>query len=125
VKRVFALSAAALLSGFAFLPTAASAQSTAGVTPAADPIRNCGPAPADVDGSSWGTPFSGATNMRRSPSTGTTQICGVAQASHRADYHCFTEGEGGTWTYVRDVNTTFAGWVRDDLLSDGGSFVHC
>jgi hypothetical protein len=118
-----------MLAALTLAATPASAAPATGSTPVAaphaDPIRNCGPAPADRDGSAWGTPFSGATNMRRSPSTGSTPICGVAQASHRADYHCFTEGEGGTWTYVRDVNTTFAGWVRDDLLSDFGSFVHC
>lgn len=126
MRKILVIPAAGALMALGLLPAAASAQpSTASVSPAADPIKNCGPAPSDADSSSWGTPFSGATNMRRSPSTGSTPICGVAQASHRADYHCYTVGEGGTWTYVRDVNTTFAGWVRDDLLSDGGSFVPC
>jgi hypothetical protein len=129
LKRILALPATGMLAALALAPTAASAQPVAGPTgsiaPLADPIRNCGPAPADKDPSAWGRPFSGTVNMRRSPSAGSTQICGQAQASHRADYHCFTSGEGGTWTYLRDVETTFAGWVRDDLLSDGGSFVLC
>jgi hypothetical protein len=92
----------------------------------ADPIKNCGPAPRDKDGSAWGKYFKvNGVNMRRSPST-QSQICGQGQKSHRVDYHCYTFGrDGRTWSYVRDVNTHYAGWVRDDLLKGYGSLVRC
>lgn len=94
--------------------------------PAADPIKNCGPVPTDKDGSAWGKYFKkNGVNMRRKASTN-SRICGQGQKSHRVDYHCYTTGsDGNTWTYVRDVNTHYAGWVRDDLLVGNGSLVHC
>ena len=93
---------------------------------AADPIKNCGPAPKDKDGSSWGKYFKrNGINLRRAPNT-TSKICGQGQKSHKVDYHCWKVGsDGKTWTYVRDVNTHYAGWVRDDLLVGNGSLVPC
>ena len=121
------LRARALGAAAALVVGAVAPMTVASSAHAADPIRNCGPAPADIDDSAWGTTFGGTNiRMRRSPNTlASTPVCGLGQPSHRADYHCFTEGEGGTWTYVRDVDTAFAGWVRDDLLTDRGSFDHC
>jgi ABC-type cobalt transport system substrate-binding protein len=94
--------------------------------PAADPIKNCGPAPADKDASSWGKYFKKkGVNMRRLPKPNSL-ICGQGQKSHKVDYHCWTTGSDGyTWSYVRDVNTHYAGWVRDNLLVGNGSLVHC
>jgi len=44
---------------------------------------------------------------------------------HRADYYCYVRGEGGTWTYLRNLTTGKRGWVQDDLLTGGGSSVLC
>lgn len=98
----------------------------AGASLAADPIITCGPSKPDKDGSAWGKYFKGnGINIRRAPSTNST-ICGQGQKSHRVDYHCWTRGSDGyTWTYLRDVTTKRAGWVRDNLLTNYGSSVHC
>lgn len=95
-------------------------------TPAADPIRACGPAPRDKDSSAWGKYFkSNGVNIRRSPSTSATK-CAQGQKSHKVDYHCWAFGsDGRTWTYLRDVTTRYAGWVRDDQLAGYGSSVRC
>lgn len=92
----------------------------------ADPIKACGPHPADKDGSSWGRYFKvNGVNIRKYPNTH-SKICAQGQKSHRVDYHCWKVGSDGyTWTYLRDVNTHYAGWVRDDLLKNYGSAVHC
>jgi hypothetical protein len=95
-------------------------------TSAADPIHTCGSAPADKDGSSWGKYFKvNGVNIRKSPSTA-SKICAQGQKSHVVDYHCWTRGsDGSTWTFVRDATTHYAGWVRDSLLKNNGSYVHC
>lgn len=92
----------------------------------ADPIIACGSHPSDKDGSSWGKYFRvNGVNMRKRATTN-SPICGQGQKSHRTDYHCYKVGaDGYTWTYVRDVATHYAGWVRDDLLTNYGSLVHC
>lgn len=83
----------------------------------------CGDTYADKDNSSYGEPFGGATNVRSGPSTDCS-INGVAGAGNKADYHCFVQGGGHTWTYLRFKDTHY-GFVRDDLLSDDGSFTPC
>ncbi|MEU3980297.1 SH3 domain-containing protein [Streptomyces sp. NPDC026672] len=85
----------------------------------------CGIGESDKDGSAWNATAGGA-NMRSGPGVACA-ILGKASSGHRLDYHCyvFNELEGYIWTYLRDDNTNEYGWVRGDLLSDGGSFVHC
>lgn len=129
--RLFSLVVALVLAVplmFAAVPRAnAEGLDAAGMdTSAADPIRTCGRAPADKDGSTWGRYFKvNGVNIRKSPSTKST-VCAQGQKSHRVDYHCWTRGsDGNTWTYLRDVNTHYAGWVRDSLLVGNGSRVHC
>ncbi|MEV4877426.1 SH3 domain-containing protein [Streptomyces cyaneofuscatus] len=85
---------------------------------------NCGTGASDKDGGSWGKWANGA-NQRSGSSTGCT-IHGVAYSSHTLDYHCYTVGnDGHTWTYLRNDATNVSGWVRDDLLSNGGSLRFC
>ena len=36
---------------------------------------------------------------------------------------CYTPGDGGTWTFLRNSSTGDQGWVRDDLLPGYGSNV--
>lgn len=104
----------------------ATGEPNAEQTPAADPIKTCGPSPADKDSSAWGKYFRvNGVNIRRSPST-SARICAQGQKSHVVDYHCWAVGsDGHTWTYLRDATTHYAGWVRDNLLVGNGSLVHC
>ncbi|MEU8526734.1 MULTISPECIES: SH3 domain-containing protein [Streptomyces] len=84
----------------------------------------CGTSVADKDGGSWGKWANGA-NERSGSSTGCT-IKGVAYNTQSLDYHCYTWGnDGHSWTFVRNDSTGVTGWIRDDLLSNGGSYVHC
>ncbi|SDO99201.1 SH3 domain-containing protein [Actinopolyspora xinjiangensis] len=86
---------------------------------------DCTQSYSDKDTSGWGNTFEGSINIRSGPSTSCT-IVGVAYPGHTADYHCYKFGESGyTWTYLRDDDTGVTGWVRNDLLSDSGSYVIC
>jgi hypothetical protein len=118
--------AASLVTAAAPRASAEALDATGADTSAADPIRTCGSAPADKDGSRWGKYFKvNGVNIRKSPST-SSRICAQGQKSHVVDYHCWTWGSDGyTWTYVRDVTTRYAGWVRDNLLVNNGSRVRC
>lgn len=40
-------------------------------------------------------------------------------------YQCWTEGQDGTWTYLQDGNIGKWGYIRNDLLTNGGSHVTC
>lgn len=106
------------------------ASAGADTTPPKDPgvgimHAACGSAaPADRDGGSWNATGGGA-NIRSGSSTSCADR-GDADSGHRLDYHCYTVGNDGfTWTFLRDDNTGIRGWVRDNLLADNGSFVHC
>ncbi|MEU1850485.1 SH3 domain-containing protein [Streptomyces sp. NPDC019990] len=84
----------------------------------------CGTTAPDRDNGAWNRTANGA-NQRSGSSTGCA-INGIAYNTHRLDYHCYTQGNDRyTWTYLRNDSTGVSGWVRDDLLSDGGSLVHC
>jgi hypothetical protein len=50
---------------------------------------------------------------------------GYGYRNHDLTYHCFTSGENGTWTHLSDDTTGVQGWVRDSLLTGGGSSHHC
>jgi hypothetical protein len=84
----------------------------------------CGTGAPDKDGSAWNATGGGA-NMRSGSST-SCAILSTADSGNRLDYHCYTYGNDGyTWTYLRNDSKGTYGWVRDDLLSDHGSFVLC
>ncbi|MFE4519228.1 hypothetical protein ACFRMQ_34180 [Kitasatospora sp. NPDC056783] len=41
-------------------------------------------------------------------------------------HHCYTTTQSeGTWTHLRKSGTALEGWVKDDLLPDGGSGYAC
>ena len=63
-------------------------------------------------------------NIRTGPSTACTSL-GQGQRTHNVQYNCYKSGENGTWTYLRDTTTGVSGWVKDSLLSDGGSYEEC
>jgi hypothetical protein len=66
----------------------------------------------------------GAANIRTGPGTACTAV-GQAQPSHQLDLHCFKNGQGGTWSHVRDTATGKQGWIKDSLLARGGSAYLC
>ncbi|MFJ8948119.1 SH3 domain-containing protein [Streptomyces sp. NPDC102395] len=88
----------------------------------------CGSAaPGDHDSSAWNATGSDS-RMRNGSSTGCTRINSTARPGDRLDYHCYTYGSDGyTWTYLRNDTRSpdTYGWVRDDVLSDGGSTQEC
>lgn len=85
---------------------------------------SCGTSAPDSDSSAWGYYANGA-NERTGSSTSCTSR-GIAYNNDRLDYHCYTAGNDGyTWTYLHNVTDNVYGWVRDDLLSNGGSYVYC
>jgi hypothetical protein len=84
----------------------------------------CSYAATDVDSSAWVQSAAGA-NIRSGSGT-SCRIYDQADSGDTLDYHCYTVGNDGfTWTYLRDESDGTNGWVRDDLLSDFGSFVAC
>ena len=115
--------------GLAFAAVAALVVPTVTGLTAGTAMANapCGSsAPGDHDGSAWN-----ATGDNSRMRTGSSTSCGAvstARPGDRLDYHCYTLGNDGyTWTYLRNDTRSpdTYGWVRDDVLSDGGSFVEC
>ena len=62
--------------------------------------------------------------LRSGPSNSCIQT-GQGLPDQLAQYLCYTPGDGGTWTLLRNVSTGDQGWVRDDLLPGDGSQVPC
>lgn len=62
--------------------------------------------------------------LRSGPSNACIQT-GQGVSDQLAQYLCYTPGDGGTWTFLRNVSTGDQGWVRDDLLAGNGSQVPC
>jgi len=66
-----------------------------------------------------------AANQRSGSSTSCTSL-GALQPTDDAVYFCFTNGNDGfRWTYLRNARTGVLGWVRGDLLKNGGSNIIC
>ncbi|MCM2393336.1 SH3 domain-containing protein [Streptomyces albipurpureus] len=85
----------------------------------------CGSGASDKDSTSWQSTAGNGTNQRSGSSTSCI-VTGVAYANHNLDYHCYTRvSSTETWTYLRNDATNVYGWIRDDKLSDGGSFNAC
>jgi hypothetical protein len=62
--------------------------------------------------------------LRSGPSNSCIQT-GQGLHDQRAQYLCYTPGDGGTWTFLRNTATGDQGWVRDDLLPGYGSKAPC
>ncbi|MGH3855518.1 MAG: hypothetical protein ACRDR6_18920 [Pseudonocardiaceae bacterium] len=70
-------------------------------------------------------PFPATTvTLRSGPSNSCIQT-GQGMPDQLAQYLCYTPGDGGTSTFLRNVSTAEQGWVRDDLLAGDGSQVPC
>ncbi|MFC6091715.1 SH3 domain-containing protein [Saccharothrix lopnurensis] len=85
----------------------------------------CGRTAPDRDDSSWPRQTAGVSaNMREGSST-TCDVAGWADNRDQLDYHCWTSGQNGTWTYLTNVTDGTTGWVKDSLLPRNGSSVDC
>lgn len=62
--------------------------------------------------------------LRSGPSNACLQT-GQGLPDQLAQYLCYTPGDGGTWTLLRNVSAGDQGWVRDDLLAGDGSQMPC
>lgn len=85
----------------------------------------CGRTAPDKDDRSWTRQTSGVSANQRSGSRTDCNVIGWADNRNVLDYHCWTSGEGGTWTYLRNDTDNSYGWVKDTLLPDNGSRVWC
>jgi hypothetical protein len=77
-----------------------------------------------MDLSSWTNFPPNTVTLRSGPSNSCIQT-GQGTHDQLAQYLCYTPGDGGTWTFLRNVSTGDQGWVRDDLLGGTGSQVPC
>jgi hypothetical protein len=85
---------------------------------------SCGLSYPDRDHSPWVNFPANTVTMRSGPSNSCIQT-GQGLHDQRAQYLCYTPGDGGTWTYLRNTATGDQGWVRDDLLPGYGSNTPC
>ncbi|MCA1835484.1 MAG: hypothetical protein LC721_03750 [Actinobacteria bacterium] len=79
--------------------------------------------PVQVSGAWTNFPASTVT-LRSGPSNSCIQT-GQGTHDQLAQYVCYSPGDGGTWTFLRNVSTGDQGWVRDALLAGNGSQVPC
>jgi hypothetical protein len=85
---------------------------------------SCGLSYPAKDNRPWVNFPANTVTMRSGPSNSCIQT-GQGLHDQRAQYLCYTPGDGGTWTFLRNTSTGDQGWVRDDLLPDYGSRVAC
>ena len=85
---------------------------------------SCGLSYPAKDNQPWVNFPANTVTMRSGPSNSCIQT-GQGLHDQRAQYLCYTPGDGGTWTYLRNTATGDQGWVRDDLLPKYGSNVPC
>jgi hypothetical protein len=116
IPRIVTLLCTAGLASFALVSPSVAAP----VGPAAVDCDQSGP---DVDNRPYSKDFTGATNIRSGPSLD-CGIVGVGYPTNSIDYHCWVNGDGGTWSYLRTRNTVY-GWVKDSQLIGNGSIEPC
>ncbi|MEI5519560.1 SH3 domain-containing protein [Streptomyces brasiliscabiei] len=85
----------------------------------------CGRTVSDMDNRSWPRQTAGVSANQRSGSSADCGVTGYADNRNVLDYHCWTAGDGGSWTYLRNDTDGTSGWVKDTLLPDGGSRIWC
>jgi len=117
------LAAAAVFSTVA-LAGPASAAPDKPANPAAVQAVRCDSTYVPTDRDPTSVTATTTANIRTGPSTRCRSM-GLTQPGHRLNYHCYVSGDGGTWTYLRDLTSGKRGWVKDSLLPDNGSYVGC
>jgi len=103
----------------------ASAAASAGGSGGGGTHQRCLRDQLPAEGSAASTSFPANTvTLRSGPSNSCIQT-GQGTHDQLAQYLCFAPGDGGTWTFLRNVSTGDQGWVRDALLAGNGSQVPC
>ena len=87
-------------------------------------VVSCGVSYAAEDFSGFHSFPANTVTLRSGPSNSCIQT-GQGTHDQLAQYLCYTPGDGGTWTFLRNASTGEQGWVRDDLLAGDGSQVPC
>ncbi len=107
-------------------PASATALSPQGQSPGvgSSTMVSCGLSYPAKDHSPWVNFPPNTVTMRSGPSNSCIQT-GQGLHDQSAQYLCYTPGDGGTWTFLRNTSTGDQGWVRDDLLPSYGSKVPC
>ncbi|MEU6200479.1 SH3 domain-containing protein [Streptomyces sp. NPDC047061] len=65
-----------------------------------------------------------SANMRSGSST-SCAVKGWADNQDTLMYYCYTSGDGGTWTWLWNIDDGTVGWVKDSLLPGNGSNYSC
>ncbi len=104
--------------------TSLTAQGKDGPGVGASNIISCGLSYPAKDHHPWVDFPANTVTMRSGPSNGCIQT-GQGLHDQRAQFLCYTPGDGGTWTYLRNTSTGDQGWVRDDQLPYYGSDMPC
>jgi hypothetical protein len=128
-RRAFAavsLAAAAVMGGVVVAPAEAAAPSPS-ASAMADPAACKGHKVANLDGRVLGLRKGvKAANIRSGPWI-KCKVRGIAKDEHDLKYHCWKKIPQAdfTWTHLKNLDTGVQGWVRDDLLKDGGANKKC
>jgi hypothetical protein len=85
----------------------------------------CGFSPAPHLSGETGHTAANGVNLRSGTNTNCQPPVATLNPSDLLRYQCWTQAEDGTWTYVQDGNTGTWGYIRNDLLTNGGSHVQC
>jgi hypothetical protein len=88
-------------------------------------IRSCQPPTTGNHAPTPGRFFWDDISIRTGPSTECTRL-GLGNRKHAVTYLCYVRnGEGLSWTLVKDETLGIQGWVRDRLLRRHGSGRSC
>jgi hypothetical protein len=85
----------------------------------------CGFGPAPHLLGETGHTASNGVSLRSGTSTNCQPPVATINQNDLLRYQCWTQGQDGTWTYLQDGNTGKWGYIRNDLLTNGGSHVIC
>lgn len=86
-------------------------------------ILACNSSGPDLDDSAYTKDFAKATTIYSGPGSH-CPIAGVGYPVNSIDFHCWTWGQNGTWSYLRTQNTVY-GWVKDTDLIGIGAIEQC
>jgi hypothetical protein len=124
-RRITSVGAGLLLTAASFGVTASPAAAEVAVPQGDVGVLGCANHSHSNLDTATGRTRGNGVRIRSGPHT-TCAVLGLASSNQVLDYRCFTVNEQGrTWTFLRNNATGVHGWVRDDQLNDGGSFVHC
>jgi hypothetical protein len=104
-KRLFAIVAAASMSGLGLV----------GFAPSASAVSCPDNGHHNYENGKYTRSLKAGANIRTGPSTSCASV-GQGQVSHSATYHCYKNVGQHTWTYLKDNTNGRSGWVREDAM---------